>query len=261
MCYDVTSATRTLIKYAKHRGDDPAYIAALERKLEELKKSLKSHFQISGFAHPKLLVFTQDLPDEPQAFYWGLIPSWIKDETSAKKIYNQTLNARGETIFEKPAFKSSAIKKRCLIYLDAFYEHHHLGKHTYPFHIQMKDGSPLAVAGLYDEWVNKETGEVISTSSIVTTRANGLMAKIHNNPKAEGPRMPVIIPKELQNDWLIACTNEKDKERLIALIKPFDENLLTFHTVRKIKGKDAVGDVEEAEKKFDYPELAFEFNL
>lgn len=259
MCYDVTSATRTLIKYAKHRGDDPAYIAALERKLEELKKTLNGHYQVSGFAHPKLLVFTQALPDEPQAYYWGLIPSWIKDEESAKKIYNQTLNARGETIFEKPAFKSSAKNKRCLIYLDAFYEHHHLGKNTYPFHIQMKDGTPLAIAGLYDEWVNKETGEIIYTTTIVTTSAGSLMAKIHNNPKADGPRMPVIIPKDKQNHWLMECKNEDDKQKIISLIQPFNEELLEFYSVRRIKGKGAVGDVKEAEEKFDYPELAFEF--
>ena len=144
MCYDVTSGLKAMIKYAKHRGEDPNYIAALERKLEEWREELQPHYHVSGFAHPKLMVFTNEKPDEPQAFVWGLIPSWVKNADDAKKFYNQTLNARGETIFEKPSFREPAKRKRCLVYIDGFYEFFHASGKTYPFHIVMKDDSPMA---------------------------------------------------------------------------------------------------------------------
>ena len=253
MCYDVTSGTKALIKYAKHRGDDPRYIAALEKILEEWIKTLKAHYYVSGFSHPKLMVFTNDKPDLPQAFSWGLIPAWTKDLASAKTMSNYTLNARAETIFEKPAFKNPAKNKRCLIYIDAFYEHHHANKQTYPFHISMKDDSPLCLAGLWDEWVNKETGEIIKSVSIVTTKANETMKKIHNNPKLDEARMPVILPKEKQNEWL----EEKDEKKLQKLFVRFDDTLLNYYTVGKLKGKTAVGDNAEAETEKIYPELNF----
>ena len=255
MCYDVSSGLKKTIKYARQRGDDPAYIAALEIKLERLIKGMNKYHYVSGFAHPKLLVFTDKDPNEPQAFSWGLIPGWVKDTKTAGQLSNQTLNARGETIWEKPSFRGPAKSKRCLIYLDGFFEHHHLKGKTYPFHIAMKDESPMTVAGLWDEWVNKETGEIINSVSIVTTEANPLMTKIHNNPKAEGPRMPVILPKETQNEWLIPCTTDTDKKHLTDLLKPFDEAKLTAYSVPRLKGKEAIGNVEAATKKFEYSEL------
>lgn len=257
MCYDAKSGTRKLIKYAKHRGDDPAYIAELERKLELLTRDLKAHYHVSGFAHPKLLVFTDKNPDEPQAFTWGLIPSWVKDAKTAASLSNQTLNARGETIWEKPSFRSSAKSKRCLVYLDAFYEHHHYKGKTFPFHVSMKDDSPMVIAGLWEEWVNKETGEIVNTVTLVTTEGNPLMTKIHNNPKAEGPRMPVILPREKQDEWLMVCKSDEDKSKINSLLIPFEENLMQAHTVNRLKGKEAVGNVEAAEQPHAYEELIF----
>jgi len=256
MCYDVSSATKKQINYAKHRGDDPRYIAALERKLEEWIKTRGPKYHASGFSHPELLVFTNNKPDEPQAFIWGLIPKWVKDFTTAKTFYNQTLNARGETIWEKPSFKNAAKKQRCLIYVDGFFEHHHLKSKTYPFYISMKDESPMALAGLWEEWVNKETGEILPTVTIVTTHANNVMEIIHNNPKAEGPRMPVILPKERQNEWLGKCETDEDKNKLQQLLIPFPEEKLNYYPVRRIRGKEAIGNVEAATKKFEYSELA-----
>lgn len=255
MCYDAKSGLKIAIKYAKHRGDDPAVIAALETELKKVSDHLEKHFYVSGFAHPKLLVFTNDKPFIPQAFVWGLIPHWVKDKKQAEITWNNTLNARGETIFEKASFQNPAKNKRCLIYLDAFYEHQHIKGKTFPYHISMKDGAPLAIAGLWDEWVDKETGEVIKTCSIVTTVGNKTLTKIHNNPKLDGPRMPVILPKNKQEEWLLDFKDDADKERLTNLIVPFDDELLGAHTVRKLKGKDAVGDNENAEKEFVYREL------
>ncbi|MBK9282795.1 MAG: SOS response-associated peptidase [Sphingobacteriaceae bacterium] len=255
MCYDVTSGLKALIKYAKHRRDDPAYIAALEKKLETWIKELPSHHYVSGFAHPKLMVFTNEKPDEPQAFYWGLIPAWVKDIQTAKTISNQTLNAKCETIFEKPSFRNAAKNKRCLIYLDGFFEHHHQGSKTFPFYIQSVIDEPLAIAGLWEEWVNKETGEIVNTTAIVTTRANGFMNKIHNNPKLEMPRMPVILDKEKQDEWLKPCISDDDKLKLLNLCVPYADANLKYHSVSKLKGKNAVGDNENALKEYSYEDL------
>ncbi|HQQ95494.1 MAG TPA: SOS response-associated peptidase [Bacteroidia bacterium] len=259
MCYDVTSGLKALIKYARHRNDHPDYIAALEKKLEEWKRQADPHHHVSGFQHPKLLVFTNTRPQEPQAYTWGLIPSWTKDEESARSICNQTLNARSESMFEKSAFRNASKNKRCLVYVDAFFEHHHFGKKTYPFQITSIDDAPLALAGLWDEWIHKETGEVLYTVSIVTCRAEGKMARIHNNPKLPEPRMPVILPKEKQDEWLEVCKTKEDQENLLKLCKPYPENLLRFHTVRPLRGKQYPGDTAEAEAYFEYPELHMEF--
>jgi putative SOS response-associated peptidase YedK len=251
MCYDVASTLRAQIKYAQHRADDPALVEALSRKLEEWLKKRGPKYHASGFAHPELLVFTNDQPYEPQGFTWGLIPAWVKDAQTAKTFYNQTLNARGETIFEKASFRNAAKNKRCLIYVDGFYEHHHLKGKTYPFYVTMKDGSPIALAGLWEEWVDRETGEVVRTATIVTTEGNSVMARIHNNPKADGPRMPVILPREKQDAWLLAT----DPETIKALIRPLADELLSYHPVHRLRGKEAIGNIPQALEKVDYPEL------
>ena len=119
----------------------------------------------------------------------------------------------------------------------------------------MKDGSPMAVAGLWEEWKDPATGELYQTTVIVTTEGNPMMALIHNNPKADGPRMPVILPKEKQDEWLMDINSEEDKEKVQGLIKPFDESLLTAHTVARILGKNAIGNVQEVENEVIYPEL------
>lgn len=113
----------------------------------------------------------------------------------------------------------------------------------------------MAIAGLWDEWVDKQTGEVFQTCSIVTTEANPLMTRIHNNPKAEGPRMPVIFTKQTQDEWLIECRNDQDKQRLQSLIKPLDQALLKAHTVGPLLGKNAMANTQEAEQEVVYADL------
>lgn len=256
MCYDVAQVLDRKIKYARHRKDDPDYIKELEEKLEKWQRERGPKYHASGFAHPELLVFTNEQPYEPKACVWGLIPGWVKDKATATKLYNQTLNARGETIFEKPAFRNAAKNKRCLIYVDGFFEHHHLEGKTYPFYVTMKDGSPVVLAGLWEEWVDTETGEIIPTVSIVTTHANKIMEKIHNNPKAEGPRMPVILPRDRQDEWLAPCKTDADKQRLQQLLLPFSEHEMSYHTVAKLRGKEAIGNVAGALEKREYAELS-----
>lgn len=252
MCYTSVSITRQLVKYAKHRSDDKKTIADLLQQLEKIVTDNTKLYVAEAFAHPRILVFTNTEPFVPKLFYWGLIPSWIKSKEDAMKIANQTLNARGESIFEKPAFKISAKEKRCLIYFDAFYEyHHHKGK-AYPFHISNINNDPLAIAGLWNEWVDKETGEIFPTVSLVTTKANSLLQKIHNNPKQDEARMPLILAKEDQDKWL----EMTDKQEMNKFLQPYPADLLKAHTVRKLKGKEAIGNIPDAEKEFRYEELS-----
>lgn len=216
-------------------------------------------YHVSGFAHPRLLVFTNEKPVEPQEFTWGLIAPWTKTMADAKKFWNNTLNARCETMFELNSFKDSALHKRCLIYLDAFYEYHHYCGKTAPFRIELANRAPLIVGGLWSEWADRETGEILKTVSIVTTKANPLMARIHNNPKAsEGPRMPVILPPEKQNQWLMEIKTEADKNNLMKLTAPLPEEWLEAHTVARLTGKEAIGNVAEAEQEVKYSDLTFE---
>lgn len=255
MCYSTSSRLKKDIEYAKQRFEEQELIRKVEQLLLDLDDKGKAYFA-NGFSHPKLLVFTDDKPEIPQLFTWGLIPSWTKTEADGKKFWNNTLNARGETIWEKPSFRDSAKNKRCIIYVDSFFENHHQGKLKYPFRIQMKDETPIALGGLWSEWVNKETGEVLNTVTIVTTEGNSLLSKIHNNPEAEmGPRMPVILSREKQDEWLIPCKTEADKKHIDSLIKPFDDSLLKAYTVPRLLGKEGVGNSPKALEHFEYSEL------
>jgi putative SOS response-associated peptidase YedK len=251
MCYDIASGLKARIKYAKYRGEREEEIQQLILELENLSEEYRKLYVVSGFEHPKLLVFTNKEPMRPQLFQWGLIPSWIQDQASAHTIANQTLNARIEGLYDKPSFRHAARFQRCIILVDAYYEYHHYKGKTYPFRISSRDGEPFAFAGLWEEWLNKETGELIPTVTIVTMEANELKKIIHNNPKLTSPRMPLILSKEMQDEWLNADTPEKIKQVAI----PFPPEKMDYHTVRKLKGKTALGNIPEAEEEFIYPEL------
>ena len=142
--------------------------------------------------------------------------------------------------------------------LDGFYEHHHLNGKTYPFLIQKRSKEPLTVAGLWSEWLDKETGEIINTFTIVTTKANKLLAKIHNNPKLAEPRMPVILPDTEIEQWLQPLKSEADKKIIEALITAYPAEELEAYTVHKLRGKNALGNVPEATELMVYEELELE---
>jgi putative SOS response-associated peptidase YedK len=126
---------------------------------------------------------------------WGLVPFWAKD----RKIGNRLINARSETVAEKPSFRNAFRKRRCLIPTDGFYEWRKEGKRTQPYHIGLKNGRGFCMAGLWEHWMNKETGEVIESCTVLTTEANPLIAPIHG-------RMPVILPRQMHDTWLTPNT-------------------------------------------------------
>lgn len=129
MCYDIKASYEAQLKRAK-RKDDLARIEEINELLIPMTDLPLHH--ASGFSHPELLIYTNESPEFPTVANWGLIPHWVKDEEQQKKIWNNTLNARGETIFEKPSFRDAAEHKKCIIYIDGFYEHHHFKKKYLP---------------------------------------------------------------------------------------------------------------------------------
>lgn len=151
---------------------------------------------INAFAFPATPVITDREPDKILFYHWGLIPYWAKDSS----IRKHTLNARIETLNEKPAFRAAS-QHRCLVIADGFFEWQWLdaaGKKKQKFQLSLPDGGLFAFAGIYSHWTDTESGELVHTYSIVTTEATGLMSVIHNSKK----RMPVILDPALENDWL-----------------------------------------------------------
>ena len=150
----------------------------------------------NGFQYPKIPVITNQKSDTIQLFEWGLIPSWAKND----EIQKNTLNARFETITEKPSFKY-VVRNRCFIIADSFFEWQWLdekGKKKQKYEIMLPDHTLFAFAGLYNQWVDPTTGEVRNTCTILTTEADDLMSKIHNSKK----RMPLILDPSNENLWL-----------------------------------------------------------
>ncbi len=214
-------------------------------------KDYPRHYHANGYDHPNIPVITAQEPEKIQFFSWGLVPWWVKDPSEAARISNQTLNAKGETVFEKPAFKDSIMDNRCLVLVNGFFEHHHHNGRTYPYFVGLKEHNPFALAGIWSKWRRSE-GMDRRTFSIITTDGNPLLAEIHNNPKLEGPRMPVILPRESEISWI---GEGIDPQEIKDLIKPFDDEELTAYTVPRLRGKEYTGNLPEILEKKVYPEL------
>lgn len=251
MCYDVKATLQTQLKYAKKYT--PELVPEIEAKLAPLLEKTELNWQhVSGFVHPHLLIYTQQNNWNPQIAQWGLIPEWAKDEAQAKSIQNKTLNARSETIFEKPSFKLAAESKRCVIAIDGFYEHHHFAGKTFPYFFYNDNGNPLTLAGLWSDWRNPTSGISQKTFSIVTTRGNSTFQEIHNNPKLNEPRMPVILNDNQVESWLNPTISQQE---LGLLFEPKAHPNLKHHTVAKLKGKLANKDKMNAAKHYRYAAL------
>lgn len=130
---------------------------------------------------------------------WGLVPHWSKDLSIGAKLNN----ARGESIAEKPAFRDAFKRRRCLVPASGFYEWKTEGKIKQPYYISLKSREPMAMAGLWESWTAPD-GSILRTVCIITTRANALIASIHD-------RMPVIISPEKWQEWLTAPTESVEK--------------------------------------------------
>ena len=122
---------------------------------------------------------------------WGLVPFWAKDPS----IGNRMINARVETVAEKPAYRTAYRRRRCLVLADGFYEWHKEGSVKTPYYISLESGGPFALAGLWEHWQSKETDESLQTATLITTAANEFMATLHH-------RMPVILVPATADRWM-----------------------------------------------------------
>ena len=148
---------------------------------------------------------------------WGFIPSWAKDPS----IGNKMINARSETVAEKPAFRSAFKKKRCLVIADGFYEWKTEGKRKFPMYIRLKSKEPFGFAGLYNVWKAPD-GNLLCTCTIITTEANEAVKPIHD-------RMPVILPGDAEDMWINPAT--EDKEALVGILKPYPSEEMEAYEV------------------------------
>lgn len=156
---------------------------------------------------------------------WGLIPHWAKDPA----IGNRMINARAETVADKPAFKSAFAKRRCLILADGFYEWQKRGTIKQPMRIVLKSREPFGFAGLWDRWVSPEAEEIY-TCTIITTEANELLQPVHE-------RMPVILPQSAEALWL--DPKMTDPEKLLPLLKPYPSDEMEFYPVSRVVNSPA----------------------
>jgi putative SOS response-associated peptidase YedK len=149
---------------------------------------------------------------------WGLIPFWAKDQ----KIGNSLINARSETVAEKPAFRHAIKTHRCIIPVSGFYEWDRKGEQKQPYYIHMADNSPMYFAGIWDQWKLPSEDSFLESFSILTTAANDLVADIHD-------RMPVILRTEDCSFWLDSSIH--DPAQLKNLYNPFPSQCLNAYKV------------------------------
>jgi putative SOS response-associated peptidase YedK len=166
-----------------------------------------------------IAVIPNDGKNELTFFVWGLIPSWAKDPS----IGNRMINARAETLAEKPAFRAAFRRRRCLVPADGFFEWRQEAgqKGKTPMYIRMASGQPFAFAGLWEVWQSPD-GSVIPSATIITTEPNSLMGTIHN-------RMPVILSPDSYARWL--DPEEQDPAALAGLLKPYPASQMEAYPI------------------------------
>jgi putative SOS response-associated peptidase YedK len=152
-------------------------------------------------------------------FKWGLVPSWSKDKKSGYKM----INARAETVAQKPSFRSAFAARRCLVPADGFYEWKKSGSVKVPFYIFSKTGHPFSLGGLWETWQEPD-GNLLKTFTIITTEANASLKNIHD-------RMPVIVPPDKRSRWLDG--NIKQKGKLLDMLEPYEGEDIGYHEVSR----------------------------
>lgn len=201
--------------------------------LTKNEKELEARFQASFYSEDierynplpnfnvapthRLPVITNEDPGHFRPLSWGLLPFWAKDEKIAYKM----INARVETLEEKPAFRQALHKRRCLVPLDGFYEWERKGKDKLPYNIRRRDGACFAVAGLWEQWKRPGTGEVLYSFTIVTHAASDEFAWLHD-------RMPAMMLPGEERLWI---DPELSAREALGLIRPYPYDLLEIYRV------------------------------
>jgi len=173
-------------------------------------------------------------------FRWGLVPPW----SSGPEVGAKMINARSETVLEKPSFKEAFLGRRCLIPVDGFYEWQKREDGKQPFLFRRKDHSVFALAGLWEQWKDKE-GRELETCTILTTAANATMRPIHQ-------RMPVVLPESDWKAWLDLPADQA--KQLMKLLRPCAPDVLLAHPVTRQVNKPAFDQPDCLEPVWDDPE-------
>jgi putative SOS response-associated peptidase YedK len=242
MCYSIAYLEKKAKKLAERYRD----ILPADWSAHLSEEDVPAYHFVSGFSHPALAVIQQE---KISVLEWGLIPFWVKDAAVAKKIRPGTLNAVGETVFEKPSFKDSIPSRRCLLPVNGFFEWREVNGKKYPYFIQLKGVNIFSLGCIYDSWTDKQTGEVQRTFSILTTPANPMMEKIHNTKK----RMPLIIPQDEEKSWVDPT---RDIMEIKSYIIPYKRHDMEAYPVsRMLNNVRHERNIPQAVQQVNYPEL------
>jgi putative SOS response-associated peptidase YedK len=222
-----------------------------------LEKSLNARFKgdfnfepayfLSAFDFPIVPVKTIENLNYLLPMQWGLIPEWTKNSNEALQIRSKTLNARFESLLEKPSFQKS-VSKRCIVPATGFFEWQHIGGKKIPWFIGLLNEEVMQLAGVYSSWTNTITGEIINTFSIITTPANPLLEKIHNTKK----RMPAILTPNGADRWL---DQNLETNSFSQVIEPIDPVYLNAYTVSPIVSNPRINrNIPDVLTPYSYPE-------
>ncbi len=245
MCYSVAYLEKKLSKLVERYKNilPPGW----ESQNIQTKNSteLPVYYFVSGFSHPILNILTEHGLEH---LNWGLIPFWVRNDIQAKKIRVGTLNAVGETVFEKPSFRASIRSKRCLLPVSGFFEWREFAGKKHPYFIHKNNKEIFSLGCIYDTWTDSETGEIHKTFSIITTPANPLLAIIHNRKK----RMPLIIGMQDEKQWLNPTLSEKQVKDLI---KPYSGNLEAYTVSQMLNYSRNDRNIPDAVNPYQYADL------
>lgn len=246
MCYDVSYLTKKAENYAKRYGTKEDW--------EDLKLRLPPTYHVSGFVEPQLPAITAEHAGAI-ALDWPFIPVAFAPKAKDGRPIN-TLNARDDKIFQKQSFYYEAAReRRCIVMLDGFFDHRHQNGIAFPHYVHFKNGEPLVIAGLWQEFQHRDITRIGCT--LVTTQANKEMAWIHNEPAySPDSRMVAVLPdKETIEQWLYGNADEAQ-----TAIRPLLDGVLTYHPCRPLKSNKKLnriypGNVAEVQEITSYSEL------
>ncbi len=206
-------------------------------------------YYVNAFSIPEYPVLADMDRNHFHIMFWGLIPFWIKTVDDAEKTRKLTMNARAESLFEKPSFRDAIKKRRCLIPATGFFEWRSYHGHNYPYYIHLKNHEMFSIAGIWEAWKHPEIGMELLTFSVITCDANPLMATIHNNKK----RMPAILSKDSELHWLKDGLME---DEIMELLQPYPQDMMNAYTISKrVTSNTLERNVPEVLEPFAYPEL------
>jgi putative SOS response-associated peptidase YedK len=187
---------------------------------------------VDAFTHPLCPVITNTAPQSIELQQWGLLPHWSKERWPD---FN-TANAQMEGITEKSSWRKPVRERRCLIPATGFFEWRQVGKAKFPYFIACTDQQVFSFAGIWDEWVDVHSGEVVRSFAIVTMPANALMARVHNQKQ----RMPAILAEADERSWIA----DVPVEQALRVLKPYPQERMHAYSIdrdfRKFAGDDAV---------------------